>query len=102
MKRNTIFPGICIALFLLVICGFSRKQPGTGEALYLKYCTPCHGDDGTKGKFGAKNLRKSILADAELFTVISNGRKWMPSWKKKLDPDQITAVMNFIKGFRAK
>lgn len=102
MKRNSIITGIYFLFFCITVCSFRGTQHVAGQELYGKYCTPCHGTDGTKGKFGAKDLQKSKLADADLIRIITEGRRWMPSWKKKLSPDQIAEVMDFIKTLRKK
>jgi len=71
-----------------------------GKLIFEKNCTRCHGYDGTKGYWGAKNLRKSKLDDEKLYATIANGRWIMPSWKRKLTPDQIHAVIAYIKTLR--
>ncbi|MET0300068.1 MAG: cytochrome c [Flavitalea sp.] len=67
-----------------------------GKSIYMAKCAPCHGGDGMKGKFGAKNLVKSRLSDEELTVIISNGKRFMPSWKKKLSEEEIKDVKAYI------
>ncbi|HEY9048889.1 MAG TPA: cytochrome c, partial [Ohtaekwangia sp.] len=71
-----------------------------GRKVYEQHCVRCHGKDGTRGQFGAKNLQISILSDVELQTIIRNGKRIMPSWKKKLSAEQITLVTDYIKSLR--
>lgn len=71
-----------------------------GKELYEKKCARCHGNDGTRGLFGAKNLRISRLDDEGYMQVITSGRNNMPSWSKKLSPGQINLVVAYIKEFR--
>jgi mono/diheme cytochrome c family protein len=71
-----------------------------GKILFKKNCTGCHGYDGTKGAYGAKNLRKSKLDNEALVKAISNGNWIMPKWKKRLSPGQIQAIADYIKTFR--
>lgn len=72
----------------------------TGKVLYIASCTPCHGEDGTRGKYGAKNLHESRLTDEKLFTKVSNGGWIMPAWKKTLSAAQIQSLVVYIKNLR--
>ncbi len=92
---------ILIPLFLLLFAtGFSTGQPGDGKNLYEYHCSRCHGTDGTRGMFGAKNLQKSLLPDAAITIQIRNGKRIMPSFKKKFTPNQINEVSAYIKTLR--
>lgn len=71
-----------------------------GRALYDQHCARCHGADGTRGLFGAKNLQKSLLSDSAILHQITNGRRIMPAFKKRITPNQMTAIANYIKSFR--
>src|SRR4051812_9367423 len=64
---------------------------------YKAKCSACHGADG-KGetamgkKFGLKDLASpevQKMGDAELTTLIADGKDKMPSYKKSLKPEQI-------------
>lgn len=87
-------------LLLLFATGFSTGQPGEGKGLYEHYCARCHGTDGARGMFGAKNLQKSLLPDTAIALQIRNGKRIMPSFKKKFTPDQINEVSAYIKTLR--
>ena len=84
------------------LSAMAQKPPVemNGKILFEKNCTGCHGYDGTKGAYGAKNLRKSKLDNDALVKAISNGNWIMPKWKKRLSPEQIQAIANYIKTFR--
>jgi cytochrome c6 len=71
-----------------------------GKSIYLTNCARCHGVDGTKGKWGAKNLRQSVLPDSALTNVISRGKGLMPSWKNRLADKEIDAVKEYVKILR--
>lgn len=79
-----------------------RQQPVelNGKVLFETKCAKCHGTDGNKGQYGAKNLRKSRLSDDELFTTIGNGSWIMPKWKKKLTREQLLSVAAYVKTLR--
>ncbi|TWV94348.1 c-type cytochrome [Chitinophaga pinensis] len=86
-------------LCLLLTSAFTAPAE-EGRTLYDHHCARCHGTDGTRGLLGAKNLQKSQLSDSAIFIQISNGRRIMPAFKKRMNPDQMTAIANYIKSFR--
>lgn len=79
-----------------------RQPPAelNGKVLFETKCAKCHGADGTKGQYGAKNLRKSRLNDDDLFSAIANGSWIMPKWKKKLSREQLLSVAAYVKTLR--
>jgi cytochrome c6 len=93
-----------IALFLLLlICVDAKAQNSSaqqGKILFERNCIRCHGKNGAKGFLGAKNLQKSGMEDQQLATIISNGKRIMPSWKDKLSADEIKVIIVYIKTFR--
>lgn len=82
-----------------------------GKSLYNTHCKSCH---GTKGKGdGPKaaqldtesgDFTKAIFhsqTDGELFYKTFEGRKDMPSFKKKIpDAEDIWAVVNYMRTFK--
>lgn len=89
-----------VFIFALVTALASAQQTPSGQQLFETKCARCHGNDGAKGRFGAKNLQLSVLSDAMLFQIISDGKSFMPSWKKKLNEVQIKTVIGYIKTLR--
>jgi|ERR1700754_2392008 len=89
---------------IITLCSTSTTKaqnvPLTGKALFETKCAKCHGNDGTKGRWGAKNLQISKLNNDEILKMISTGRGLMPNWSKKLAPAQILAVAEYIKTLR--
>lgn len=83
----------------------------TGKTLYNQHCKSCH---GTKGKGdGPKaaqldtecgDFSKAAFhsqTDGELFYKTSEGRKDMPSFKKKIaSQNDIWAVVNYMRTFK--
>jgi mono/diheme cytochrome c family protein len=77
-----------------------------GKAIYKRHCVSCHGKtgkgDGVKaaqldvhpGNF-AKDLKEQT--DGALFYKTAEGRNQMPSYKKKLQDDEIWSVVNYIR-----
>ncbi|MCF6407930.1 cytochrome c [Chitinophaga filiformis] len=99
MKRTMRMLLIPLLLFL-VATGFSTRHTGEGQTLYEQHCARCHGADGTRGMFGAKNLQKSLLPDTAIALQIRNGKRIMPPFKKRLTPDQINELTTYIKTLR--
>ena len=79
-----------------------------GKELWAQHCQSCHGKkglgDGSKaatlktepGDFSLAETQKQ--SDGSLFYKISEGRKDMPSFKKKIpDTDDIWNLVNFIR-----
>jgi mono/diheme cytochrome c family protein len=79
-----------------------------GKALYTQHCKSCHGakgkGDGTKastldtecGDFTSAAVKAQT--DGSLFYKTSEGRKDMPSFKKKIpDANDIWSVVNFMR-----
>ncbi len=83
----------------------------TGKALYNQHCKSCHGTkgkgDGTKaatldtesGDFTKASFQSQ--SDGSLFYKTSEGRKDMPSFKKKIpDENDMWAVVNYMRTFK--
>ena len=88
---------LIVLLLLLSGSASAQKTPKTGRPLFESKCARCHGKDGTRGLFGAKNLQLSVLSDAMIFATIADGKSLMPSWKKKLAENQIRSLTDYIK-----
>lgn len=83
----------------------------TGKELYTQHCKSCH---GTKGKGDGPKAAQldtesgdfTVAAfqsqtDGALFYKTSEGRKDMPSFKKKIaDQNDIWAVVNYMRTFK--
>lgn len=88
-------------LFVTLLTAHAQTPPLTGKVIFQNNCVKCHGEDGTKGRWGAANLRDSRLPDDAMLNVISNGRGWfMPKWGKKFTPAQIETIIAYIKTLR--
>ena len=98
--KQWLIPFTIIAALGYHTAASAQNPPLTGRALFEKKCATCHGNDGTRGRWGAANLRLSKLDNNELLYTISNGRGFMPNWKKKLTAGQISSVIEYIKTLR--
>jgi mono/diheme cytochrome c family protein len=82
----------------------------SGRSIYFDKCAECHGDagkgDGPQGKMydpAPSNLtdakHMSTLTDGQLFYQISEGRKPMPAFKKRLTKEQRWQLVLFVRSF---
>jgi mono/diheme cytochrome c family protein len=80
-----------------------------GKALWIKNCQSCHGDNGKGDGTKAGNLKISCgdftlaefkkVTDGELFWKITEGRKPMPTFEKKLSDNERWSVINYMRTF---
>jgi mono/diheme cytochrome c family protein len=88
----------------------SAAVMASARLIYLDKCAQCHGDsgkgDGPEGKMydpapgnltDAKHM--STRTDGELFYQISQGRKPMPSFKKRLTEEQRWKLVLLVRSF---
>jgi cytochrome c6 len=89
------------SLVFIVCTAFSvSRQSDPGELIYKQNCIRCHGGDGTRGLFGAKNLKRSRVADSAVIQRLRNGKGIMPSFEKRLTPEEMNQVLIYIKLLR--
>jgi mono/diheme cytochrome c family protein len=73
-----------------------------GEAIYRNVCAGCHMPDG-RGATGA-GAYPALVRNAKLeaagypVLLVVNGQKAMPAFGRQLDDNQVTAVVNYIRG----
>jgi mono/diheme cytochrome c family protein len=78
-----------------------------GKTLYIKNCESCHGEAGKGNGTKAKNLDISCgdlsvagvskISDGELYWKITEGRKPMPTFSKKLTDNERWSVINYLR-----
>lgn len=105
---------ITIASVVIVLAVF--QMPLAAEdaaALFNLNCAPCHSKDGrartpAARKLGVKDLTLSTLPDDEIARQIRDGRKGpdgkhqMPSFGDRLSPEQVKALIQYVKEFRKR
>ncbi len=67
-----------------------------GKALYLTYCTVCHGENGDAMLNGSKNLQLTELSDADIVAMILKGKGAMPAFKK-LNENQAASITLYVR-----
>ncbi len=89
-----------------VTAGSTKSDSAT---LYKKDCASCHGKDGQAKSFRGKLLNAQNLTDSawqtkvtdeHIFNVISNGRKKMPAFGKKLSEAEINSLVGYVRGLK--
>lgn len=66
------------------------------KALYMQHCSTCHGEDGSLGQLGAKDLTQMNLTPEETKEVIRKGRGAMPGFEQQLSETEIEALVNYV------
>jgi mono/diheme cytochrome c family protein len=98
---------VLVAVFVGAGCDTSRPDTGAagggadGGKVYRLYCTGCHGDNGKRGEGEMVIVNGTSASADELRTIVEQGRGKMPGWKKRLRPDEITAVVEFVQRLQA-
>lgn len=73
----------------------------SGAELFANNCARCHGADGTGGKgpnlASEKKQAKWKDSDEKLVKKITNGGLFMPKFGKKLKPEEIQAIADFVR-----
>ena len=85
-----------------------------GKTIFDAKCVMCHGADG-KGKaamakmfkieISALNLaseKTAAMKDDELLKAIKSGKGKMPAYAQKLKPEELKAVLEYVRGLPAK
>lgn len=79
----------------------ARNQAASGADLFANNCARCHGADGTGGKgpnlTSEKRQSKWKDSDAKLVKKITKGGFIMPSFRKKLRPEEIKAIAGYVR-----
>lgn len=105
-----------LAVLPMGACGEKKKSAGgndsAGAAVFSSACARCHGSKGVPeatraARLGVRDLTspelQGSLSDEELRERIlsgsANGR--MPSFRNKLDADEVDAVVSYIRSLAA-
>lgn len=103
---RTASPLLVLAALLLAVPAHAQ----TGAAVYKAKCAACHGPDGKGDTSMGKMLKVKDLSspevqkqsDAELTTIIENGKSPMPGYKDKLSGADIKGLVSYIRTFAKK
>ena len=98
---------LCLSLVLMAV---SLPLLADSAAIYKAKCAPCHGADGKGETPVGKSLHVASLAsaevqklsDAEMTTILHDGKNKMPAFKDKLTDAEIKEMVQFIRSFAPK
>jgi cytochrome c6 len=106
MSETRVARVFAIAIFLAVATslGIGQSANNSAVSLYKTNCVSCHGPDG-RGSAVGKSLNAADFhsvqiqqqSDAQLATVIAEGRGNMPPFGTRLSKDQIDALVKYIR-----
>jgi len=72
----------------------------TGRGVYAEQCARCHGADGGGGigkKLSDGSYAESYPDSGSMAELITDGKEQMPSFAKTLTPEEIDAVIRYVR-----
>ena len=102
MKLYRHIIAVCSLFFALsaALAQAPKSASLTGDPVFQKNCTKCHGRTAEGRHFGGPSLiseaATSRSAD-DLRAIITNGKHHMPKYGGKLTPEEINALVDEIK-----
>lgn len=99
-----VFLGTCALGMTIMLCA-PTKADDKSAALYKQKCTACHGADGKGDPPAGKSMKVRSFSDAEvvkmsdddLSAAIEKGKGKMPAYGKSMKPDEIKAMVAYIR-----
>ena len=95
------------AIAIVFVLSLSAHAQNAADALYKSKCAACHGADGTGSatgkKMGAHDFTTADvqgMSDADLATIITNGKNKMPKYGASLKPEDIKGLVAYIRTFK--
>ena len=112
MKKKVLFGLVVVLFFSVFQLNFTNTFADKIDykKIYKNDCRKCHEKDG-KGtkrgkKLGVPNFTdgewQGSVTDEQLINSITNGKKKMPKQGHKLSPEEIKAVVKYIRFFAPK
>jgi mono/diheme cytochrome c family protein len=105
-SRLTIAAG---SLFCLLTAVSAQTTPSdatlTGNPIFQKNCTKCHGKAAEGRHFGGPSLfseKTTATSTDDLRNIITNGKGHMPKYAGKLTSEEIDMLVRQIKGGKSK
>jgi len=95
------------AIAIVFVVSLSAHAQNASETLYKSKCVACHGADGTGSatgkKMGAHDFTTADvqgMSDADLATIITNGKNKMPKYGASLKPEDIKGLVAYVRKFK--
>jgi len=105
-SRMQVFATVTLISLGFVVSLLAQAQDASG-AFYKSKCAACHGADGTGSatgkKMGAHDFTTADvqgMSDAEISTIITNGKNKMPKYGASLKPEDIKGLVAYIRTFK--
>ena len=108
MLKRPVILSLATMLFLSLVmfdppCTFGDKIDY--KKIFKNDCLKCHGRDGKGSKRGKKLGTpdftdaewQASLTDEQLIAIVTNGKKKMPSQKDNLTPEEIKALVKYVR-----
>ena len=104
-QMKTVIRASIVVMALAFVFSTASFAADSGADLFKTKCASCHGADGKGETAMGKNFKLKDLgseevqkkSDADLTTIIADGKKPMPPYKGKLTDDQIQEVVKYIR-----
>ena len=113
MLKNPVILSLATTLFLSLVmfdppCTFGDKIDY--KKIFKNDCQKCHGRDGKGSKRGKKlgapdftdTEWQASVTDKQLIASVTDGKKKMPSQKGKLSPEEIKALVKYVRMLATK
>ncbi|MCB8959672.1 MAG: zinc ribbon domain-containing protein [Ardenticatenales bacterium] len=113
LANKRLVTGVIVLLFVGILAATSLRPEAMGLAdapldrelmvagaqVYVAYCGECHGSqaEGNVGPALGGTGDTFLMSDDELQEMVSKGYGEMPGWSDQLSPQQIDAVIYFLK-----
>jgi cytochrome c6 len=95
---------LTVATALALVLTLSLSANAQSADLFKSKCAMCHGADGTGSAVGKKmgahdftTAEVQKMSDADLAGIITNGKNKMPKYAEKLKPEEIKALVAYIR-----
>ena len=101
--RIAILPMFVVGMIMVTLSVSSANADSAKN--FARSCAKCHGVSGKPtnrgANLGAKNFKKvywqKLITDNEMFNSIANGKKKMPSWKKRYNSNEIKELIHYVR-----
>jgi mono/diheme cytochrome c family protein len=109
-RLNFAILSVALAAGMLASVTTAHAADDATVKLYQSKCAACHGPDGSGNTTVGKALKLKDIrdpevqkeSDADIATLIAKGKDKMPANEKSLKPDQIKALVGYVRELAKK
>jgi cytochrome c6 len=92
-----------------IVCSAGLASAADAAENWTKMCASCHAKDGSGStvmgkKNGVEDYRdakvQAKFTDAQAIQIITDGKDKMKAFKDKLTPDEVKALVTYIRGLK--